>query len=96
MIDKIVDSVGNEFIDGAIVRMVHFSTNRKKYYMYKQVAFILHEERRVAFLHLPINVSMNSRACNFILNETELSYCVIVSANYTDRRELKRNPKIRD
>jgi len=91
----LVDSVGNEYRVGAIVRMKHFDTNRKKYYMYKQVFSIDNEKGRVGFSHLP--ASEKEFRLHFYLGDTELRRdTVIVECYYEDYRELKRNRAMRD
>jgi len=93
-VEAIVDSAGNEYSVGAIVRMNHFRTASKKYYMYKQVTEINEKKRRVGFAHLPIKDKVN--LC-FSLSEGEVkNMTVIVEATYEDQRELRRNSKIRD
>jgi len=89
---KLVDSVGNEYINGAIVKVKHFETARKKYYMYKQVCTIHEEKGFVEFYHLPFSPCKTKKIGDFRLNAQELkSRTLIVEAHYKDYRELRRN-----
>lgn len=61
------DRVGNEIHEGAILRMFHFSTARKKYYIYKQVGEV--DGRNTWVYHLPFSEKSKGRNKGFRLGE---------------------------
>lgn len=93
-LEILVDSAGNEYLEGAIVRMYHFATRRKKYYMYKQVSKVDLKNRVVYFNHLPI---ADKKEEPFNMKEGFLKkHTLIVQMYYDDMRELRRNKYLSD
>lgn len=93
----LIDSVGNEYEIGAIVRIYHFTgAKKRKHFMYKQVIEINEEKERVGFCHLPVQIGMKPEL-SFSSGKDELEEkTVIVQNYYTDMRDLKRNLKLKD
>jgi len=93
---NIVDSVGNEVLTGDIVRMFHYQTGRKKYYMYKRVRDFeqIGQTFYVVFDHLNDNGQFRRLA------HKQYNDIVIVQRakfhNNPRLDELKRNPKMKD
>lgn len=91
------DSVGNYVLAGDLVRMLHFSTSKKKYYMYKRVLGYLEKDGFTTFIELEhLDTSGKFRAKPSELVE---SYVIVQRAKFhNDYRidDLKRNKKLRD
>ena len=88
---KIVDKFGNEFIEGAIVKVFHFTgARRRKYYMYKLVVGVSNETGRVSFFHLDTLRLGHIVKCDFILSAKDCSKMQIIEAYYKDCRNLKK------
>ena len=100
------DGVGNEIHEGAILRWKHFSTSRKKYYMYKQAGKI--EGKKTQFFHLPLEPSKcDSRTHEgFVISSMAtwnddigvIKGCVVVHCGCGEHRhtEIKRSLEISD
>jgi hypothetical protein len=88
--EKIKDSVGNEIHTGAIIRVFHFQTSRKKYYMYKQVGTFNRQAHLFEVFHLPFGTGSYFTA--------DFVDAVVVSCQgeYYIHHDLKRNKKLSD
>ena len=93
--EKLKDSVGNEFKVGAICRFYHFTGARnRKHYMYKEVVDVTDDF--VCFDHLPRENSGKRDAFRFKRGSKRFEGIVIVQAYYDDHRDLKKNKSLRD
>ena len=85
----IVDKFGNEFIEGAVVKLFHFTGARnRKHYMYKIVTKVCNKTSYVSFCHLDSNIFGKKRA-DFRMTKDQCSEMQIVQAYYRDYRNLK-------
>ena len=92
------DSVGNYILQGDLVRMLHFSTSKKKYYMYKTVLGYVQNDRDV-----PIKVEFKHFDTDgtFRLPPSEIEENMVIVNRlkfHNDYRldELKRSKTLRD
>ena len=95
--DYFLDSVGNVLLEGDLVRMRHFSTNKKKYYMYKTVTNYVIAQSGLKKLMFKCYTGKGV----FGVKKGEYTREVVVVQrakfhNNPSVDELKRNPSMRD